>query len=267
MRQEALQRHSSRTSRRSTGQGPRHRRPDPGGLHDGLLLEDGRREGRQLRGGQGPRGLQERHRVRRPGRPRQTQPQTQHTYQAVPHGQDPRRQAVRRGLAHRPDRAEPYTDYACPGWHCDWTNPKHPGVTKACCWLVVPVVFFSISQSKLPGYILPAIPAGAVLLADYLLRRLEREQPVSKWLAIVHAIVASAPVVPAMVIGFIVMKHGLPEGTPDRVRACDSFCAVRGDRTDPAEPVPSSDVAVRHADSRGARGCTAATPRTKSVRW
>ena len=86
----------------------------------------------------------------------------------------------------------------------------------ACCWLVVPVVFFSISQSKLPGYILPAIPAGAVLLADYLLRRLEREQPVSKWLAIVHAIVASAPVVPAMVIGFVVMKHGLPRD----VRLC-----------------------------------------------
>ena len=84
----------------------------------------------------------------------------------------------------------------------------------ACCWLVLPVVFFSISQSKLPGYILPAIPAGAVLLADYLLRRSEREQPVSKWLAIVHAIVASAPVVPAMVIGFIVMKHGLPAGRP-----------------------------------------------------
>src|SRR5579862_7795058 len=75
----------------------------------------------------------------------------------------------------------------------------------ACCWLVVPGVFFSISQSKLPGYILPAIPAGAVLLADYLLRRLEREQPVAKLLAIVHALVASAPVVPAMVIGFIVM--------------------------------------------------------------
>ena len=45
----------------------------------------------------------------------------------------------------------------------------------ACCWLVVPVVFFSISQSKLPGYILPAIPAGAVLLADYLRRQLEQE--------------------------------------------------------------------------------------------
>src|SRR5579862_7842176 len=28
----------------------------------------------------------------------------------------------------------------------------------ACCWLAVPVFFFSISQSKLPGYILPGFP-------------------------------------------------------------------------------------------------------------
>ncbi len=44
-----------------------------------------------------------------------------------------------------------------------------------CCWLVVPIAFFSLSQSKLPGYILPAIPAGAVLLADYLRRHLTQE--------------------------------------------------------------------------------------------
>jgi 4-amino-4-deoxy-L-arabinose transferase-like glycosyltransferase len=33
------------------------------------------------------------------------------------------------------------------------------------CWAVWPVVFFSFSQSKLPGYILPAIPALALLCA------------------------------------------------------------------------------------------------------
>jgi 4-amino-4-deoxy-L-arabinose transferase-like glycosyltransferase len=38
-------------------------------------------------------------------------------------------------------------------------------------WIVVPIVFFSISRSKLPGYILPAIPAAAVLTAEYLHRR------------------------------------------------------------------------------------------------
>ncbi|HVF23942.1 MAG TPA: glycosyltransferase family 39 protein, partial [Pyrinomonadaceae bacterium] len=33
-------------------------------------------------------------------------------------------------------------------------------------WLVLPVVFFSFSGSKLPGYILPALPAAAFLIAD-----------------------------------------------------------------------------------------------------
>jgi len=84
----------------------------------------------------------------------------------------------------------------------------------ACCWLVVPVLFFSISQSKLPGYILPAIPAGAVLLADYLLRQSEQEMPATKWLAILHAVVACAPIVPAVLIGYVVSEHRLPAGRP-----------------------------------------------------
>jgi 4-amino-4-deoxy-L-arabinose transferase-like glycosyltransferase len=83
-----------------------------------------------------------------------------------------------------------------------------------CCWLVVPVLFFSISQSKLPGYILPAIPAGAVLLADYLRRHIEVQQPVSKWMALPHALVASAPMVPAVLIGFLLREHRLPAGRP-----------------------------------------------------
>lgn len=84
----------------------------------------------------------------------------------------------------------------------------------ACCWLVVPVLFFSISQSKLPGYILPAIPAGAVLLADYLLQHFEHEQPASRWLGVLHALVASAPIVPSLLVGYIVTKHKLPGGPP-----------------------------------------------------
>jgi 4-amino-4-deoxy-L-arabinose transferase-like glycosyltransferase len=35
-------------------------------------------------------------------------------------------------------------------------------------WMFVPILFFSASQSKLPGYILPAVPAGALLVAEYL---------------------------------------------------------------------------------------------------
>ena len=35
-------------------------------------------------------------------------------------------------------------------------------------WLLLPIVFFSFSGSKLPGYILPALPAVALLVADRL---------------------------------------------------------------------------------------------------
>jgi len=37
-------------------------------------------------------------------------------------------------------------------------------------WLLVPLVFFSFSGSKLPGYILPALPAALVLTAEYVSR-------------------------------------------------------------------------------------------------
>lgn len=40
----------------------------------------------------------------------------------------------------------------------------------ALCWLLVPLVFFSFSGSKLPGYILPALPAALILTAEYVWR-------------------------------------------------------------------------------------------------
>jgi 4-amino-4-deoxy-L-arabinose transferase-like glycosyltransferase len=84
----------------------------------------------------------------------------------------------------------------------------------AFCWLVVPIAFFSISQSKLPGYILPAVPAGAVLLAEYLRRRSKKKEAVSKWLAVLHALAASAPIVPALLIAYLVTERRLPSGRP-----------------------------------------------------
>jgi 4-amino-4-deoxy-L-arabinose transferase-like glycosyltransferase len=84
----------------------------------------------------------------------------------------------------------------------------------ACCWFVVPVLFFSLSQSKLPGYILPAVPAGAVLLADYLRQRLEEQIPASKWLVVLHGIVACAPIVPAVLVTSIVTEHRPAMGRP-----------------------------------------------------
>lgn len=42
----------------------------------------------------------------------------------------------------------------------------------AAAWLLAPVLFFSLSGSKLPGYVLPAIPGAALLAAERVLRYL-----------------------------------------------------------------------------------------------
>ena len=99
----------------------------------------------------------------------------------------------------------------------------------ACCWLVVPVAFFSLSQSKLPGYILPAIPAGAILLADYLRRHLaenaenEEQAPVSKSLLLLHALIAAAPIVPSLLIAYLITQHRLPAGRPVLIALAIAF--------------------------------------------
>jgi 4-amino-4-deoxy-L-arabinose transferase-like glycosyltransferase len=100
----------------------------------------------------------------------------------------------------------------------------------ACCWLIVPVLFFSISQSKLPGYVLPAIPAAALLLVDYLQIHLKGNDPrrVSTTLAILHALLASAPIVPALLIAYLLSQHRLPGGRPILVTLAVAFVLCAG---------------------------------------
>lgn len=58
-------------------------------------------------------------------------------------------------------------------------------------WTVVPIAFFTVSQSKLPGYILPAIPPALILAAEYIHRRMtERDRPNIALLAI-HAVLCA----------------------------------------------------------------------------
>ncbi|HEY6765226.1 MAG TPA: glycosyltransferase family 39 protein [Candidatus Sulfotelmatobacter sp.] len=100
----------------------------------------------------------------------------------------------------------------------------------AFCWLVVPVLFFSISQSKLPGYILPAVPAGALLLADYLRRWQEpaSPRPLSRWMIIFHALLAAAPFVPALLLSYLVIQHRLPGGRPMLFALAGGFVLAMG---------------------------------------
>jgi 4-amino-4-deoxy-L-arabinose transferase-like glycosyltransferase len=72
-------------------------------------------------------------------------------------------------------------------------------------WIAVTVVFFSISQSKLPGYVLPAIPPGIVLLAQYMRERIAAKPRLA--LAASHAIVAGALIFSALVMPYLVLQH------------------------------------------------------------
>lgn len=56
-------------------------------------------------------------------------------------------------------------------------------------WAALPVIFFSFSQSKLPGYILPAIPPFAILLGEYFWREMEEGHEPPLWLTGLHALV------------------------------------------------------------------------------
>lgn len=118
-----------------------------------------------------------------------------------------------------------------------WTKPKAAGGESdsesrfglfACCWLIVPVLFFSISRSKLPGYILLAIPAGALLLVQYLRQHLEQEKPAARSLVVTHALLASAPIVPALLITYLITQRQLPEGQPTLVALAIAFLLSAG---------------------------------------
>jgi len=68
-------------------------------------------------------------------------------------------------------------------------------------WIVVPIAFFSISRAKLPGYILPAIPAAALLTADYV----HRLKSIPRLLTSFHALLC-AVLVGALMAPFAMMK-------------------------------------------------------------
>ena len=53
-------------------------------------------------------------------------------------------------------------------------------------WTLFPILFFSFSGSKLPGYILPSLPPLAILTGDYLFRI--RRRGISDWLLYSHAV-------------------------------------------------------------------------------
>jgi 4-amino-4-deoxy-L-arabinose transferase-like glycosyltransferase len=76
-------------------------------------------------------------------------------------------------------------------------------------WFLLPIAFFSLSQSKLPGYILPAIPAAAILLADFVLRREQEGDKPSLGLALTHAVLCAALPVAALIAPFKLLHQAV----------------------------------------------------------
>jgi 4-amino-4-deoxy-L-arabinose transferase-like glycosyltransferase len=93
-------------------------------------------------------------------------------------------------------------------------------------WLLLPILFFSPSQSKLPGYILPAVPAGAILLADFILRLEEAGEKPGPWLALAHALLCAAMPAAAFVIPFKLAKQEFTLGNITVVAALAIACVL-----------------------------------------
>jgi hypothetical protein len=83
--------------------------------------------------------------------------------------------------------------------------PKRPGDAFPeflVLWALFPIVFFSFSMSKLPGYILPSIPPIAILTGDYLFRR--RQIGLNRWVLIGHAALCGIMTMFAMLLPWFV---------------------------------------------------------------
>jgi 4-amino-4-deoxy-L-arabinose transferase-like glycosyltransferase len=70
-------------------------------------------------------------------------------------------------------------------------------------WALIPILFFSFSQSKLPGYILPSIPPITILTGDYLFRC--RQRGLNRWLLLGHAVLSGVMTMFALLLPWFVI--------------------------------------------------------------
>lgn len=75
-------------------------------------------------------------------------------------------------------------------------------------WLLVPLTFFSFSGSKLPGYILPTVPAAIILTAIFVFHLVQRS---NKWRAAIMLTAAATFCAVILVSIFAVPRYAGPE--------------------------------------------------------
>jgi 4-amino-4-deoxy-L-arabinose transferase-like glycosyltransferase len=77
-------------------------------------------------------------------------------------------------------------------------------------WIAVPLVFFSCSGSKLPGYLLPAVPACGLLLADWIGRRIRSVEGPSLILTLAHSALGGLLLPLALIAPYKIAKVDVP---------------------------------------------------------
>ncbi|HXF43481.1 MAG TPA: glycosyltransferase family 39 protein [Pyrinomonadaceae bacterium] len=85
-------------------------------------------------------------------------------------------------------------------------------------WITIPLVFFSLSGSKLPGYILPAVPP-AIVIAAIEIRKFVNGK-LSK-LLFVYSLAAAVFIVSAVLLTFVVPRFAADESVKSLVEAAD----------------------------------------------
>ena len=123
----------------------------------------------------------------------------------------------------------PWSAFLLPGMRRAWRRWRtgelaaSPSLYVAC-WVLFPVLFFSLSSSKLPGYVLPTIPAAALLLARTMAGFMDSTDRSARWpllgTAVVLAGIATALAVPEMAIA------GVPGLPLDRLRQFAPFVGL-----------------------------------------
>ena len=73
-------------------------------------------------------------------------------------------------------------------------------------WALIPILFFSLSESKLPGYILPSLPPITILTGDFLYR--SRGRGLQRWVLLSHALLVGVVTAAVLLLPWFV-AHGL----------------------------------------------------------
>ena len=90
--------------------------------------------------------------------------------------------------------------------------------TFAIAWMLVPLIFFSLSGSKLPGYILPALPAALILTAEYVFGFVQKS-PKRKYALQILAFLTFAVI--AVLLQFVVPKFARADSTKSLIETAN----------------------------------------------